>query len=59
MIEDSLKKIEAVLHAVDAYQLKSLEGDFEKRGLETPWPDVKSAFNAVNEIRKELKLTRI
>ena len=55
MIEDSLKKIEAVLHAVDAYQLKSLEGDFEKRGLVTPWPDIKVALNAVNEIRKELE----
>lgn len=56
MIEESLKKIEAVLQAVDrSYQSTTLEGDFEKRGLETQLPDIKGALAAVKNIRCEIK----
>ena len=51
MIDKSLDYIEKVLHAVELYQKKSLEGDFEKRGLETLWPDIAGALKAVNDIR--------
>jgi hypothetical protein len=55
MIEDSLKKIEAVLNAAKAYQKTSTKGDFEGRQLETNWPDIEGAFNAIAAIREELK----
>ena len=55
MIEDSLKKIEAVLNAVTPYQKTSTKGDFEGRQLETKWPDIEGALKAVATIRRELK----
>lgn len=55
MIEDSLKKIEAVLNAVPSYQKTSLKGNFEGRQLETKWPDIEGALKAIATIREELK----
>ena len=55
MIEDFLKDIEAVLKAVEVYQTTSVGGDFEKKGLETRWPDLSKAFRAIQNIRVELE----
>ena len=55
MIDNSLNYIEKVLHAVELYQKKSLQGDFEKRGLETRWPDIQGALKAIDDIRFRIK----
>lgn len=58
MIDKSLDYIENVLHAVELYQKKSLEGDFEKRGLETCWPDIEGAFKAIKDIRSRVQILK-
>lgn len=55
MIDKSLDYIEKVLHAVELYQKKSLEGDFEKRGLETRWPNIEGALQEIDNIRSRIK----
>ena len=54
VMEQSLNKIENVLRAVLRYQQTSLGGDFEKRQLETSWPDIQGAFDAIKTLRAEI-----
>lgn len=53
-IESALKKIEAVLNAVDAFQVPVSSGDFEKR-YATSWPDIDGGLKAVLTIKGELQ----